>query len=125
MATTKKGTTAAAPKAAPKATGRRTAAKKATPKATPKGTAAKGSTAAPSAKLSINKAAVAKVNFRGARAAWLEEICKWDGKPVAEFTAAMAKEPPTKPKTGKYAATGEPPMGWVRFFVRQQLVTIK
>lgn len=128
MATSTKGK-AATPKAAPKAPAgrgvKRKAAPKAATKATPKPKAQNGSTAAPSAKLQFNKDAASKVNFRGARAAWLEELANWDGKEVTAFCKHVQDNPPSTPKTGKYANKCEPPMGWVRWFVRNGIVTIK
>ena len=92
----------------------------------------KGTVAPKATKAAATKVATIVVNtknanaakFRGARASWLTAIQGYHNKPLQTFVTAMAANPPTKPKTGKYAKTGEPPMGWVRFFVRQQIVSI-
>ena len=60
------------------------------------------------------------VAFRGARAAWYEELQNWDGKPLADFTQHCVDNPPSLPKSGK----AEKPSGWVSFFVRQQLLEL-
>ncbi len=74
--------------------------------------------------IKVNTTAADKAKFRGARQAWLEILTKYNGKPLADFTAHVQENPPSTPKTGKYANVCEPPMGWIRFFVRQQLVEI-
>ena len=76
------------------------------------------------ATIKVNKAEVNKANFRGARAAWLEAITAYDGKALTAFGEHVTANPPSTPKTGKYRDTCEPYMGWVRFFVRQELVQI-
>lgn len=73
----------------------------------------------------VNKTEAKKASFRGARAAWLAELVKYDGKPLDSFCTAVQKEPPSTPKTGKFAGKCEPPMGWIRFFVRQGLIQIQ
>lgn len=76
------------------------------------------------ATIKVNTTEAKKANFRGARAAWLEALQAYDGKPLEEFTKHVQENPPSTPKTGKLAGKCEPPMGWVRFFVRQDLVEI-
>jgi hypothetical protein len=106
-------------KSAPQAAAKAAPVGKATP--TPK-----KAVKTPETLLRVDQAAAAKVTFRGARAAWFEELVKWDGKPVAEFCAHVEANPPSLQKTGKYGIQGkcEPPMGWVKFFIRQELVTL-
>ncbi len=74
--------------------------------------------------IEVNKTAADKAKFRGARAAWLEHLRAYDGMSLALCVKAAQEEPPSTPKTGKYANVCEPPMGWVRFFVRQQIVEV-
>lgn len=95
---------------------------KSTSKAAPAKSAAKKT--APVEKLHVDKEAAAAAKYRGAREAWLEELVKWDGKGVQAFCAHVKENPPSTPKTGKYAGQCEPPMGWVKFFIRQQILTI-
>lgn len=69
------------------------------------------------AKLSIAKK---DAKLRGARAKWFETLCKYDGKPAAEFLEATAKTPPSLPKSG----VAEKPSGWLRYFVRSGLAQL-
>jgi hypothetical protein len=88
--------------------------------------AAPAKPAGPTIQLTKAKDALAAAaKLRGARDQWWQELQKWDGKPLAAFIAHAKENPPTKPKTGKYAATGEPPMGWVNWFKRQEYLTLK
>ena len=72
--------------------------------------------------IKVNTTEAKKAKFRGARADWLEAIQSYNGKPVAAFCEHVLANPPSTPKTGKYAGQCEPPMGWVRFFIRQGLI---
>ncbi len=74
--------------------------------------------------IKVNVKGASQAKYRGARAAWLEILTKYNGKPLVDFVQHVQKNPPSTPKTGKYANVCEPPLGWVRFFIRQQLVEI-
>ena len=59
------------------------------------------------------------MQYRGARAAWYERLCQYDGKPVAEFVASATANPPSVyGSRSKHAGKPEPVPGWLRFFVR-------
>jgi hypothetical protein len=59
------------------------------------------------------------MQYRGARAAWYERLCEYDGKPVAEFVASATANPPSVyGSRSKHAGKPEPVPGWLRFFVR-------
>lgn len=60
----------------------------------------------------------AGANLRGARAAWYAVLLAHNGKPVADFLAATAANPPSMPTKGALAGKGEPPKGWLGWFVR-------
>ena len=64
-------------------------------------------------------------NYRGARAAWYAHLVAHNGKPVAAFKKAAIANPPSTPKRGRLANKCEPPAGWLAFFVRQGIATIK
>ncbi len=77
-------------------------------------------TDAPVAQVAGEKPKLAKlavkggVKLRGARAAWYDELCKYDGKPAAEFLAATTQKAPSVPKSG----VQEKSTGWLRWFVK-------
>ena len=52
--------------------------------------------------------------YRGAREAWYQVLCEYDGKLVDAFLEATTKKPPSLPKSGKQ----EKSIGWLRFFER-------
>ncbi len=54
------------------------------------------------------------VALRGARAAWYGVLLQYNGKPVADFLAATAANPPSLPKSG----VAEKPTGWLGWFTR-------
>jgi hypothetical protein len=54
------------------------------------------------------------VALRGARASWYAVLLQYNGKPVAEFLAATAANPPSLPKSG----VAEKPTGWLGWFTR-------
>ncbi len=57
--------------------------------------------------------------YRGARAAWYERLCQYDGKPVTEFLANVESNRPSNyGARSKHAGQPEPTPGWLRFFVR-------
>lgn len=60
------------------------------------------------------------VKLRGCRAKWYETLCKYDGKPAAEFLADTTKTPPSTPKSG----VQEKSTGWLRYFVRTGVATL-
>ena len=55
-----------------------------------------------------------------ARAKWFTAIKRYDGKPVDAFIDAMNKKPPVLTKNGG----AESPMGWLRYFERQEAIQI-
>ncbi len=61
-----------------------------------------------------------KVNFRkgSARALYYAALAAHDGKPVADFVAAVAAHPPSTPNRGKLKGQQEPVRGWLGWFVR-------
>lgn len=60
------------------------------------------------------------VVYRGARHDWYERLKAHDGKTEGEFIASTMENPPAKTKNG----TVENPKGWVRFFVRQGVMSL-
>ena len=58
--------------------------------------------------------------LRGARAAWYGVLLQYNGKPVAEFLAAAAANPPSLPKSG----VAEKPTGWLGWFTRTGLASV-
>jgi len=62
-----------------------------------------------------------------ARDAWWDRVQKFDGKSVEEFVADVTKNPPSLQPNGKFGKAGkvEPPMGWVGYFTRTELVKIE
>lgn len=65
------------------------------------------------------------LKYRGARQAWYETLCKYDGKPASEFLAAVeANRPSNYGAKSKHAGTPEPVAGWFRFFVRSGVATL-
>lgn len=61
------------------------------------------------------------VALRGARQAWYNVLVQYNGKPVAEFLAACAANPPSLPKSG----VAEKPQGWLGWFVRSGIATVQ
>lgn len=61
--------------------------------------------------------------YRGktAREAWYQRIKEYDGKPESEFLDSVKENPPSRTKNG----AAEPPSGWVRFFVRQGVMSLQ
>ena len=55
-----------------------------------------------------------------ARAKWFTAIKRYDNKPVDAFIEAMNKKPPVLKKNGE----GESPMGWLRYFERNEHIQI-
>jgi hypothetical protein len=55
-----------------------------------------------------------------ARALWYSAVRKFNGKTPEEFVESATKTPPARTKDGK----GEPPAGWLRYFVKQGLVQL-
>lgn len=60
-----------------------------------------------------------------ARGAWLAMLQKYNGKPLADFVTACEKAPPSTPAKGKLAGKLEPVSGWVGYFVREKVLTLK
>lgn len=61
------------------------------------------------------------VALRGARAAWYTTLQAYNGKPVAEFLAHCASNPPSVPKSG----VAEKPQGWLGWFVRSGIASVQ
>ncbi|MCH9027753.1 MAG: hypothetical protein IIA05_11675 [Proteobacteria bacterium] len=55
-----------------------------------------------------------------ARAKWFTAIKRYNGKDVDDFVAATAKRPPVLTKSGE----PEPPAGWLRYFVREEVIEL-
>lgn len=55
-----------------------------------------------------------------ARAKWFTAIKRYNGKEFDDFVAATTKRPPILTKSGE----AEPPAGWVRYFVREELIKL-
>ena len=55
-----------------------------------------------------------------ARAKWFTAIKRYDGKSAEDFLAATTKKPPVLKKNGE----GESPMGWLRYFERNENIQI-
>lgn len=63
--------------------------------------------------------------YRGARAAWYAALCAHNGKPYAEFLAAVqANRPSVYGPRSRLAGQPEPIPGWVGFFTRNGIVAI-
>lgn len=62
--------------------------------------------------------------YRGARAAVHAFVLNYNGKSVQQFCTAYLANPPSTPKKGKLAKQPEPPMGWLRFFVSQGVISL-
>lgn len=58
--------------------------------------------------------------YRGARDAWFQRLVEFDGKTEGEFLASTKDKPPSLTRNG----TPEPPSGWVRFFVREGVLSL-
>lgn len=58
--------------------------------------------------------------FRGARESWYARLVEYDGKTEGEYIESCKEKPPAMTKNG----TAENPTGWVRFFVRQGVLSI-
>ena len=54
------------------------------------------------------------------RAKWFTAIKRYDGKELDGFLDATTKKPPVLKKDG----TGESPMGWLRYFERNEHIQI-
>ena len=87
-------------------------------------TAAKAPAKPTGPRIKVDHDAAKKAKYRGAREAWLEALVEWDGQTLANFKDHVQSAPPSTPKTGKWAGKCEPPMGWVRFFIREQIVKL-
>lgn len=76
----------------------------------------------------VNKQAAGKLAYRtgSARAAWLAFIVAQHNQPLPAVIAAATANPPSLQPKGKYGQANkvEPPMGWVRYFVRVGVVTL-
>jgi hypothetical protein len=62
----------------------------------------------------------AGVKYRGARAAWYERLCKFEGKPAADYLADTTANPPSLPKSG----VQEKATGWLGFFTRTGIAKV-
>jgi hypothetical protein len=63
----------------------------------------------------------AGIKYRGARAAWYAVLQAHQGKPAADFLAACTTQPPSVPKSGVV----EKPSGWLSYFVRTGVASLK
>jgi hypothetical protein len=54
----------------------------------------------------------------GARGAYQARLVEFDGKPLADFEASCAANPPSVPGKGKLVGTQEPFSGWKAWFVK-------
>lgn len=63
----------------------------------------------------------AGVKYRGARQAWYDVLCKYEGKPAADFLAATTAKAPSLPKSG----VQEKASGWLGYFIRTGVATVK
>lgn len=59
--------------------------------------------------------------YRGAREAWFARLVEFDGKTEGEFLASAKEKPPALTRN----QTPEPPSGWVRFFVREGVLSLQ
>lgn len=83
--------------------------------------------AAPAAPAKVSGILAVKVGqkYRGARQAWYEVLCSYDGKPVAEFLAHVTETRPSNyGARSKHAGKPEPVNGWLGFFKRTGVATI-
>lgn len=68
----------------------------------------------------------ANMKYRGARAAWYERLQTLEGKPMDEVIKNLESDPPALyGARSKHAGKPEPVSGWIRFFQREDVVTIK
>lgn len=64
--------------------------------------------------------------YRGARAAWYARLVQYNNKPVQDFLASVAQTSPSvRTAKSKLAGQAEPPQGWLRWFTRAGVLTIK
>lgn len=68
----------------------------------------------------------AKANFRAnsARALYHAEMGKFVGKPLADFVASVAANPPSVPTKGKLKGQPEPITGWISWLTRNGYYTV-
>lgn len=59
-----------------------------------------------------------------ARAKWYALVVQYNGKTVAEFTAAALAAPPSQPEKGKLKGITEPITGWLNFWVREKHISL-
>ena len=78
-------------------------------------------TAAGKAQPQVIASVKAGVKYRGARAAWYAVLQAHQGQTAAAYLAACTAKPPSLPKSG----VPEPATGWLRYFVRNHIVTLK
>lgn len=78
-------------------------------------------TAQGTAQPQVIAAVKAGVKYRGARAAWYAVLQAHQGKPAGDFWAACVANPPSLPKSG----VAEKPSGWLGYFVRTGVATLK
>ena len=55
-----------------------------------------------------------------AREKWFKAVVRYEGKSVDAFLKNAEKNPPAKTKAGK----GEPPQGWLNYFVHEGVVKL-
>lgn len=66
-------------------------------------------------KLTVRK----DLKFRGARQAWYERLCKYDGKTLGDYVKDVtADRPSVYGARSVHQGKPEPVAGWVRFFIR-------
>lgn len=59
-----------------------------------------------------------------ARALYHARMGDFVGKPLADFVASCAANPPSVPSKGKLAGTAEPVKGWVSWLTRNGFYTV-
>jgi len=63
--------------------------------------------------------------YRGARAAWYDVLCKYDGRAYSEFLAEVeANRPSVYGPKSRHAGQPEPVPGWVGFFLRNGIASV-
>ena len=78
-------------------------------------------TASGKAQPQVIAAVKAGIKYRGARAAWYAVLQQHVGQPAASYLAATTAKPPSLPKSG----VQENSNGWLRYFVRSGVCTLK
>jgi len=68
----------------------------------------------------------AGVKYRGARDSYYKRLTEFDNKPLSAFLESLKTSPPALlTARSKNAGQPEAPSGWIRFFVRNGVLTIQ